>query len=906
MNKRIFVTLLVVMALVAVPAAAQQLTGSISGNVKDTTGAPLPGVTVTITGKVLQGSRTAVSRTDGTYKVIYLPAGDEYKVVFAISGFRSFEATKLSVQIAQDTRVDAAMELSKVQAEVIVTSEAPVVDTTRMNTQQNYDPSYMKKIPIGSASRSYQSIVQQAAGVAGGSNPNSMGGNLQENSFLVDAVNTTDPVTHTFSFNMNYDAIQEVSLQTSSYLPQYGRSTGAVVNVVTKSGGNEFSGSFDIRYDNNTWVQTTNTFNHSLSPSRNTPWGVTVGGPILKDQLWFFGNTQRADNYSTPYTTNQTLISQNPTPWPVRRFTGWNSGGKLSFTILPELTGFFSLQDSFAKIPGATNSVTYRPEAVAEQDQTSRIYSLVLNGIVNQNWSVDLQGGFATSEVKAFPLSGIIDGASYWSNRTGGGVVYDNYNNVQGGPRNRSLAGLSSTYFVTDLLGNHQIKAGFDADHTWFPSYNYTTGSPSDPSFCPGTSGRTCGATFTFNGFDASGNRIPYQQTVTERASTEANPLGRSGNSMAFYLQDQWTPLRNVTVNFGARWDDSQYLNNVNKKFLTFVKWQPRVGVSWDATGDGRTRVSADYGTFYYDPALTFNRVFYSDTTSAASRLYQWSGTPTGGHWNFVRQTGGTYLTQALIDGQLKPTYDDQLNLAVQREIVRGLSATFTYIWKKTNDIFEDTCIDAPCTNYWMSNNPQGGSSGITNALAKNYYGYMLDVQYRFSRGQILFNYVYSKSQGSIDSSSTQFAGGDFDHYPENFVNRYGYLSDDARHRFKFYGTYTIPFIEADFGWAYNYRSGLAYTVTTSDPNGWGTVYAEPRGNSRTPIQQQIDLEIRKRVYIGQTLYVTPIFSVLNITNSEQPLTFGASLTSPSTLGLPLTFQTPRRYQVGIRFDWNN
>src|SRR5262249_4981213 len=253
-------------------------------------GNPLPGASVTVTSPVLQGSRTAVTKSDGTYSLTKLPPGGPYKLAFSLSGFRSVEITGLAVFVGKDTPASARMELAPVTAEVSVTAERPTVDPTQTNTQQNFTSDYLRKIPIGAGGRSYQNVLQQAPGVANTGNPNVFGGNLAENNFSIDGVNTTDPVTHTFSFNLNFDTVQEVALQTSSYAAEYGRAPGGVVNVVTKSGGNNFSGSADVRYSNNHWTEKGDHFDPGASASRSTPWGVTLGGPILRDTLWFFGN----------------------------------------------------------------------------------------------------------------------------------------------------------------------------------------------------------------------------------------------------------------------------------------------------------------------------------------------------------------------------------------------------------------------------------------------------------------------------------------------------------------------------------------------------------------------------------------------------------------------------------------
>src|SRR4051812_6353473 len=183
MKSRLLVSLLLL--CFTVPAVALELAGSISGTVRDGNGGPVPGVTVTITSPVLQGTKTAVTKTDGSYQVSNLPPGQPYSVAFTLSGFRTLELTGLQVSVGKDTNASGRMDLSPVTADVTVTSERPTVDVTQTNTQQNFSADYLRKIPIGGAGRDYLNIIAQAPGVgsAGGTgregtgNANVFGGN---------------------------------------------------------------------------------------------------------------------------------------------------------------------------------------------------------------------------------------------------------------------------------------------------------------------------------------------------------------------------------------------------------------------------------------------------------------------------------------------------------------------------------------------------------------------------------------------------------------------------------------------------------------------------------------------------------------------------------------------------------
>jgi hypothetical protein len=882
------ISALIFIALSATAGAAET-TGELLGRVTDADGAGLPGVTVTVTSPALQGSRNATTEATGEYRFVGLPPG-EYRVEFALSGFDPMVSSGVVVQLGQTTRRNASMRLSAVAEAITVTSDAVVVDPTQTHTGKNFDEEYLRHVPVLPVTRNYQTVLQQSAGVTGTGNPNVFGGNILENSWLVDGVNATDSVTHTFSLNLNYDAIQEINFQTSSFDAEYGRASGGIINVVTKSGGNEFHGSLDGRYSSNDLNESGDHFDADLSPNESIPIAATLGGPVVRDRLWFFANAQRRDEYSTPVVTNPVVLQQNPNP-PRGEFEGWNSGGKLSFTIVPQLTGFVSVIDSFADIPQSTTGGTRRPETQPLQKQESRVYSLKLDSVLTPDLLINFQAGRHDSSLETAPISGNLE-ISQWQNIGGGGVFYDNYNNYQKSDRDRDLIGASVTYYVGELAGSHEFKVGADADQTEAPSVNFTTGTPSDPSFCP--AGLTCGATFTFR-LQPDGSRLPVQQIVSERQA----PNTRSGESFSAFGQDEWRIIPQLTLKLGVRYDRNEYFDENDDSVITFDQVQPRVGVVWDINADARTVVRASYGQFYTDAALTLNRLFDVGVTGF-SRVFNWSAAQQ--QWIGNNPTGGTPIEAALIDRPLDPTYDEQINVGIERQLWRNAAASVTYIYKKTHDIYEDSCLDEDCSNFWITNQP-GAFLGERDVLRKDFYGYVFEFEQRFGRGQAAVNYVYSKSRGSIDSSEGQYAGSDFDVFPDHFVNRYGFLPDDARHRFRIFGAYRIPVIETFFSANYYFRTGLPYTVTLPSPFG-GTIFQEPRGSSRTEDLHQLDLGLEKQFNLFRNLSVSAIAQVRNALDHEAATTYFTNAASPTTVGTPSAYQQPRNYQVGFRIDF--
>src|SRR6266542_2067813 len=381
-----FTLLSLAIALLLVPsfgfAQTSSYTGAIVGTVTDTSGAVLPGVTVTVTSPNFQGSRTAVTDAKGEYVLPLLPPGT-YKAEYALTGLKTVVQTGIGVNATVSTKQDAKLSLGVAETMTVQASRV-VVDPTQTTQQQAFKEDHLKYAAIGQQGRTYQTVLSQAAGSAGpngangpggGGNPNVFGSNAGQNQWRFDGLNTTDPVTHTFGTNFVFDAIQEISLQTAGYEAEYGKATGGVVNVITKSGGNNFSGTADVRLSNQHMIskghkhQEANksllAFNRSTQIFKN--WGpqATIGGPIQQDKLWFFVSGQRVHNHIQLPNVFGYLPGD-------RQFIGYNTFSKLTATLTPNQTWGVKYTYNPALIPFAQQSSLVKPEADRDQYQTTR------------------------------------------------------------------------------------------------------------------------------------------------------------------------------------------------------------------------------------------------------------------------------------------------------------------------------------------------------------------------------------------------------------------------------------------------------------------------------------------------------------------------------------------------------
>jgi outer membrane receptor protein involved in Fe transport len=283
------------LVLVASPAAAQSTTtGAIQGHVVDAdTGENLVGVTVVVTSPVLQSTQTVVSDESGGFKIAELPPGT-YLVTFYINQL-TLQRPDVNVGLDRTTPVFQKIKLSQATGEVVkITDTAPTIDPTSTTQGITIDKNYLHNIPV--PGRTFDTALGAAAGSQGDiAGIGFSGSSSLENQYFVDGVNTTGLTFGTVGTPVINDFIEEIEVVTGGYNAEYGRATGGVVNVVTKTGSNEFKGSIFGTIQPGLLTasaQTTPINASSIDATANNAYiadlGFELGGPIIKDRLWFF------------------------------------------------------------------------------------------------------------------------------------------------------------------------------------------------------------------------------------------------------------------------------------------------------------------------------------------------------------------------------------------------------------------------------------------------------------------------------------------------------------------------------------------------------------------------------------------------------------------------------------------
>ena len=236
------------LAILAAPTFGQS-TGRLAGHIHDENEVSLPGATIIVSSPNLMGSRTEFGDADGNFSFHNLPPG-VYAIDVELEGFLPQRRSEVEVRLNRVTEIHIDLEPGEFSGEITVVAETPMVDPEQVSTSQTFSSEHIKESSIGSLNRRYYSVLAQAPGVVQTTsvNPHVFGSTVAENVYYIDSIDSTDPVTSTVGIHVNFDAIQEINLETGGFEARYGRATGGVINVVTRSGGNDLAGTLDVRY----------------------------------------------------------------------------------------------------------------------------------------------------------------------------------------------------------------------------------------------------------------------------------------------------------------------------------------------------------------------------------------------------------------------------------------------------------------------------------------------------------------------------------------------------------------------------------------------------------------------------------------------------------------------------------
>jgi len=401
------------LTLFAISATAQtSTTGSIDGLVTDPNGAAVKGATITVTSPNLISPKTATTGDDGRYQILALPPG-VYKVTVDASGFGKFEQSDVVVNLSRTSSADAQLALAGATATVTVTGGA-AVDTAQNTTGSNVSTDQFSNFPTQRTVQGLYTIAPTVtrSGLRDASgrerDPSVAGSSGPENNYILDGVNTTDPAMGGSGANLPFEFVQEVEIKTGAYGAEYGKSTGGIFNVITKSGSNEFHGDLFGYGTTKGLVRSVKNFPFTGAAANGfseADIGGDLGGPIKRDKLWFFGafNPQKRTNYYLSQTFHTPLQNKVSIPF---------YAGKITWAVNPKNTVTASTFGDFTKIDGfqatgALNNVNGfgdDPTAFLARGETGgHNYAMRLNSTIRNNFIAELSGGLHFQRANQIP-----------------------------------------------------------------------------------------------------------------------------------------------------------------------------------------------------------------------------------------------------------------------------------------------------------------------------------------------------------------------------------------------------------------------------------------------------------------------------------------------------------------------
>jgi hypothetical protein len=911
--------------------AAAQTTGGIVGRITDEGGGVLPGVTVEAKSPALQGSRTAVTDSTGTYRLNLLPPG-AYAVSFNLEGFAAESRQGVSVGLDKDTTLNITLRASLSQ-EITVTGEQPVVDTTTTAVGANLDTRAIETLPTG---RNYTSVVQITPGVSSDANAEKTdqpsiavyGSTGAENVYYIDGVNTTGAEYGFQGKELNFEFIQAVDVKTGGYQAEYGRSTGGVVNVITKSGGNEFHGDVFGYYDNDSLQSNAK---RVVSTSGTTAgftkedYGIDVGGFLVRDKLWFFGAYDRVDN-----TDKTTLPPGSPLAGQVVESKSKRDLGAAKLTW--KLSESQSVVGSFFQDPrddtGAINDAQHplNGEPLSFQGLRSaggKDYSLRYQGILATSWLLTGQVAQHKEENSIGPATGAGDVVQFRAVddnflQTGG------FGLLQAKDFKRDFAGTSLTRYLT----NHEIKGGLEYEREQANVVRRFSGG--QQIYVYSTGGRPVYSHSYWTTPDATVDNAPVSQlnAKTEHKNTSA------------YLQDRWIVSANFSIDLGIRWDRQEIIGATGKRQIDLKKdFAPRLGLVWDPSASGRSKLFGSYGRYYEQ--IPMDLVVRSFSFERQARIFNYSPTSTtpdpGAEADIEKGStifGG--VTEPS-DPNLRNQYLTEAILGYEREVLPDLAVGVKGIYRDYGEVIEDFLCMTDGT-YCIGNPGKGIMREIYTLdysqtfrapkPKRTFKGIELDATKRFSnRWQGLASYLYSKLEGNFDGLYAPFTnvGADpnisaaYDYYDFftngrdlNRITNKGPLSNDRRHQLKASGLYTTPW-NLSVGLSAYYRSGTPLTrYGYSDIYGRYEFFLAERGaEGRTPDNYEADLHLGYPLALGAAK-VNLLFDVFNLLDAQQPIVLDerwdfqeADNASPVPTNpdykKPVLRTPPRSFRLGVR-----
>ena len=938
---------LVMAAVLAVASSAfaqgggASSTGTIQGRISDAQGAVLPGVTVTATSPSMPGVQTAVSSETGNYRFPALPPGT-YALTYELSGFNPLKRDGVEIRLGFTATVNVELALATLQETVTVSGASPIIDTTATRTVQNFKLTELQSIPNARdmwALLAVTPAVQMSRIDVGGNRAGTQTGYTAygfsgQVRVLIEGINTTEG-TGGAGFYFDYSSLDEVFLGTSGQSAEM-PNPGVQSQFISKSGGNQFTGEGYLDWYNNS-LQGSNipdeyseptAFNnspiraHSNEIDRYYNPSINVGGPVVRDKLWWFAtynkqfNAVAQPNFNFDSTFNTSL---------------WNAIGKGTYQMNQKnkFIGYYQWGQKLQpnRLPFST-ALYESPGPTYKQDSGSWVWKGEWNGTVSDKMYIEARyGDFGYY----FPTLANSDEDYFW--RDSGTLEILGAHRKWQLDRDRKQITGAATYFLDTGHGSHTIKVGGEIlKEIGWEGYEQGVGGNIEHVY---NNGRSNQVIF----------RIP---TATE---TGKLGLGKSGaltsvsalDVQSFFVNDTLNVGR-VTLNGGVRFDrynaflpEQQQLGAVvgpvsveaktfaERDLFTWNGFAPRIGIVFDLLGDGRTVLKGNYGFFWHNPGVGIGDDA-NPNTAGKQATYRWNDTNGDRHWQPGEQ--GDLQTQALEGGvdladDLSQPYTHEGSVWLERQLADTLGVRAGFVYKTEDDLIDSyqplrglDAFTVPFSFTDVGLDGRRGTSddesitmlGLRSSEADNFPSTSVVMNLpEYSRAktfEVSFNRRYagrwSASIGGSHTWLTDFPNG----YPNN-PNQPG-VEDQTLWNLKASGSYDAPGgIRVSPVLRHQSGDNFARTISISAPSGLiasGTYYVEPMNANREDNVWVFDVRTEKTVNFGSRSRVRLFFDLFNLANSHASETI--SRATGTRYLKPAAILAPRTARIGFRYLW--
>ena len=651
------------LAAIGSAASAQEQAGAIQGVARDTSGAVMPGVTIEARSPSVVGVNTTVTDAKGEYRFPALPPG-LYELTATLAGFGTEKIPDTRIQLGQVLKIDFVLKVGGLTEQVSVTAESPLIDVKQNAAAASITKDIIDLLPKG-ASRDFTNL----ATLAPGANDESKSGGIQidgssgsENRFIVDGVDTTQLRQGTSNKKVSYDFIEEVQVKSSGYAAEYGGSTGGVISAITKSGSNRFHGSGGTYFRNNNMLGQQRSFwqinsfdnrtgefvtpvDDNTLPQKFSIWSPVgdLGGPILRDKLWFYvGSTyDRQDNERTATFRN------SPAPYTTKTFDWWSSANYVNWNLSSRLSNNVRLRVAGANersrnrgtaptllangskfldgtlTNGFTSATWDTTNGVFDQqkfndrynntgtDGMNDLYSANFDWVVKPSFLVQVNSGYlwynsqnpaefaGTQLIHSFSATNLCNGApgssgcpfpeipaslqfpnGYSDNKSTSRTVKDLYS--------RAYVNANTTLYKS-WKGEHTAKFGVRFERL---GNDVNSGNQQPTISLSWNQSRP-----TLDGRSVRGKYGFYSIARSYTSGTVAS------NNWSFWAQDSWTIASKLTINAGVRTENEHVPSfrpeNPGIDFGFRDKIAPRIGFAYDVKGDSKWKTYGSYGKYF-------------------------------------------------------------------------------------------------------------------------------------------------------------------------------------------------------------------------------------------------------------------------------------------------------------------